>query len=85
LNPDDRQARLLPVDAFALALPEIRLDAAESARIRNGQRLTSSLAGGFYRLYDGSGNFLGVGEAGGEGLAAVRLTSTAVLPEAADT
>lgn len=85
LNPDDRRAWLLPVDAFALALPEIRLDAAESARIRNGQRLSSSLAGGFYRLYDGSGNFLGVGEAGGEGLAAVRLTSTAVLPEAADT
>lgn len=85
LAPQDRQARLLPVDAFAMALPEKSLDAAESVRIRNGQRLSTSLAGGFYRLYDNSGNFLGVGEAGDEGLAAVRLTSTAVPPEAADT
>lgn len=82
LSPEDRRVRLLPVEAFALALPEMRLDAAESARIRNGQRLSTSLAGGFYRLYDGSGNFLGVGEAGGGGLTALRLTSTAVLPEA---
>lgn len=83
LSPAERLRLLRPVEAFAAALPELRLDAAESARIRNGQRLATDLAPGFYRLYDPSGAFLGVGEAGATGLAAARLTAAAAPKKAA--
>ena len=79
LTPPARFSRLLPVDSFASALPELRLDARESARICNGQRLPTPVASGFYRLYDDAGYFLGVGEAGEAGLAATRLMATDAL------
>ncbi len=82
LSPDERLRTLLPVEAFAVALPQVQLTASESTRICSGQRVTVSLGPGFYRLYGESGVFLGVGEAGGDGLTAARLVALDGAPGA---
>lgn len=78
---DREQARALlkPADQALIALPELRLDEAYSARLLTGQRLAGmdQRASGLVRVYGPQG-FIGVGEADGHGgLKARRLISTA--------
>ncbi len=76
-----RDQRLLPADALAMALPEIRLDASEAKALQNGKtpRIASALNDAtIYRAYDDKGAFLGVAtasecDAHGATLTALRL------------
>ena len=70
----EREARLLPVDAFAGNLPRLDLDAAAALRLVRGQPVAAAPAApGLYRLYDASGSFLGIGENSAEALQVQRL------------
>ena len=73
----DRRAALLPLRVLLEGLPSTELDAAEEARLRNGQPLKiSGLEAGLRALYRTDGAVIGLGEAQAEGiLKALRLTS----------
>ncbi|MBV9189485.1 MAG: tRNA pseudouridine(55) synthase TruB [Betaproteobacteria bacterium] len=73
----DRHAALLPLRVLLDGLPSTELDAAEEARLRNGQPLKiSGLEAGLRALYRADGAVIGLGEAQAEGLLkALRLTS----------
>ena len=61
-----REARLLPADSLAMALPAIRLDAVAAKALQNGKtpRIVASLVrSSHYRAYDDTGVFLGVATA----------------------
>jgi tRNA pseudouridine55 synthase len=61
---------LLPADRALLHLPAVTLSTAEVQRLRHGQRIAMqgvSAPGELVRLYDGSGEFLGLGTADGSG------------------
>ena len=64
-----RDANLLPADALAMALPDIRLDAIAAKALQNGQTPRVTVESqpmtddGFYRTYDETGLFLGVATA----------------------
>ena len=84
-----RQAMLLPADALAMALPDIRLDAAAAKALQNGQSprvsLVSPSAVDFaqYRVYGPGAAFLGVAtasqcDASGATLTALRLMAPAM-------
>lgn len=63
LEPAQRRARLLPIDALLLGLPRVDLDPARAARFAHGQKLRSEPppgdAGRRVRVY-GAGRLLGV-------------------------
>ena len=73
----DRRAALLPLRVLLEGLPSTELDAADEARLRNGQALKiSGLEVGVRALYRADGAVIGLGEAHPEGsLKALRLTS----------
>ena len=73
----DRRTALLPLRVLLEGLPSTELDAAEEARLRNGQPLKiSGLEAGLRALYRTDGAVIGLGEAQAEGiLKALRLTS----------
>lgn len=73
----DRRTALLPLRVLLEGLPSTELDAAEEARLRNGQPLKiSGLEAGLRALYRTDGAVIGLGEAQAEGiLKAFRLTS----------
>ena len=61
---------LLSADRALLHLPAVTLSAAEAQRLRHGQRIAvpgAPAAGERVRLYDGLGEFLGLGTADGSG------------------
>jgi hypothetical protein len=70
---------LLAPDAALPQLPPVRLDRAQSGRVRQGQAVEPEQAGGLpaglVRLYDPSERFLGIGErqAGSAQVKPVRL------------
>jgi len=75
----DRRTALLPLRVLLEGLPSTELDAAEEARLRNGQALKiSGLEAGLRALYRADGAVIGLGEAHPEGLLkALRLTQAA--------
>jgi len=72
-----RRARLLPADALLAGLPSVRLDAADSARLRHGQRVAQAGAVERLRVYGADGCLLGVGRCAGGWLEATRLVAQA--------
>ena len=70
----EREACLLPLDCLLQNLPILDLDAVQSSRIAQGQRLAidAALPDGKVRLY-GAGRFLGVADLAGRRLAPDRL------------
>lgn len=70
-----RDACLLSTDSLVEALPKLELDAAQAARIAQGQRLAldCGLPDGRVRLYDQAGLFMGVADLAGRRLAPYRL------------
>jgi tRNA pseudouridine55 synthase len=73
LGPEDRSARLLPMDRLLRGLPSRCLDADSAQRVRHG--LTAAGQGaspGLLRLYDPAGGFLGIGEVRADGALAPR-------------
>jgi tRNA pseudouridine55 synthase len=72
----DRRLAVLPLAALLEGLQSARLDAADEARLRNGQPLKiSGLEEGLCALYGANGAVIGLGSAQAEGvLRALRLT-----------
>lgn len=79
--PEDRRDSLLrPVDAVLTQLPEVVLEEGLAGRFCHGQTVTlASVPRGVSRVYTPFGQFLGLGEDGGEG----RLVPKRLLAEAA--
>jgi tRNA pseudouridine55 synthase len=75
MEPPDRAARLLPVDAAIAAMPVLPLEAAAAAALLHGQHPSHAAEPGRYRAY-GADGFVGVVEATGTSLRAVRLLAT---------
>jgi tRNA pseudouridine55 synthase len=75
-------APLLSADSGVPHLPEVRLSAAATARVRHGQAagVAAETAPGRVRLYDGEGRFFGLGEA--DGFGSVQPRRLFVEPEA---
>ncbi len=81
MEMEDREAKLLPADALAMALPDIRLDDVLAKALQNGKtpRIGVPLiAYARYRAYDDKGTFLGVTtasecESSGATLTALRM------------
>jgi tRNA pseudouridine55 synthase len=75
---------LLPADWPLQGLPAVRLAAAETRRLLQGQRIMSEVSGGpqRVRLYDASARFLGIGDADGHGTVQPRRLLKVALPEA---
>ncbi len=63
-SPEAGDGLLLPVDAALVDLPLLRLDEADTARLRQGRSLTraGTPVAGAIRLYGPAGEFLGLGE-----------------------
>lgn len=58
-NAPDRQALLLPVDAYFSTYPALTVDAGTEKKIRNGMTVVlPKLAAGTYRVYGPEGSFL---------------------------
>jgi tRNA pseudouridine55 synthase len=76
--PESRDAILLGCDSLVRHLPRHDLSAHESAWVRDGRTLPGHghPAGTLLRWYDPGGAFLGVGEAGPDGLKPFRLMAT---------
>jgi tRNA pseudouridine55 synthase len=71
LQSDERDARLLPLDALLQDLPEVRLEPAEQARFLQGQGVPwGGQPQARVRVYGSGGALLGVGEAGADGVIA---------------
>ena len=79
--PEDRRDSLLrPVDAVLTQLPEVVLEEGLTGRFCHGQTVTlASVPRGVSRVYTPFGQFLGLGEDGGEG----RLVPKRLLAETA--
>jgi tRNA pseudouridine55 synthase len=79
LSAEARDALLLPPDALLASLAEVRLDAADAARLRHGQAVRwSGEAGGRLRVYDAEHGFIGVCRQADDGwLQAQRLVAGA--------
>ncbi len=84
MDLSERDATLLPADSLAMALPEIRLDAASAKALQQGKtpcifaHATPLIEFTHYRTYDDRGMFLGVAtasdcDAKGATLTALRL------------
>jgi tRNA pseudouridine55 synthase len=73
----ERDAAIMPVDSLLSELPRLDLDATQAIRLGRGQKLGMSqdLVVGQYRLY-AVGQFIGVGEWLGHGLAPNRLLAS---------
>jgi tRNA pseudouridine55 synthase len=68
LPPDRRDETLSPVDMLLAEVPVVRLDAAQSERIKHGQGVRFGAApGARFRLYAPSGTFLGLGAQSADG------------------
>lgn len=77
MNPAERDALLLPVDAPLVGMPRLDVDAARARALEYGQEAAApGQAPGRYRCYAVGGRFLGVVEAAGGVLCAVRLART---------
>ncbi len=88
-----RDANLLPADSLAMALPDLRLDAATAKALQNGQtprvpvHSQPLIDSAHYRTYDAMGTFLGVATASqcsddGATLTALRMMApSAVVAE----
>jgi len=75
MTPEQRRARLLPVDSLLSQLPRVELDAAAEARLRNGQTLEmSALPEGVSAVYGPGGVLIGLGRAESGRLRPLRLT-----------
>lgn len=74
LDSAQRDALVMPTETLIQNLPRLELDEAQALRLARGQKLGMSppLALGQYRLY-AAGQFIGVGEWNGRGLAPHRL------------
>jgi tRNA pseudouridine55 synthase len=82
----DRDRLLLPPDTLVASLPRLDLDAAEAARLLNGQALDHRATGevGLARIYGPDRAFLGVGEVASPGrILPRRLTARAGKAESA--
>jgi tRNA pseudouridine55 synthase len=77
MDDSSRRARLLPVDRLVESLPALYLPPEATQRIINGLRVPDTRGGaGTFRLYDSTGNFIGIGERTGDGvLTAKRLVA----------
>jgi len=76
LSSPDRMKHLLTLQRLLADLPRAELDAGEQARFRNGQALKTTLGEGLYAVFGGSGQLIGLGEAGAAGeLRPLRLLS----------
>ncbi|MFM2397318.1 MAG: hypothetical protein RLZZ144_568 [Pseudomonadota bacterium] len=77
LSESERDALIMPVDSLLSDLPRLDLDATQAIRLGRGQKLgmSQSLVVGQYRLY-AVGQFIGVGEWLGHGLAPSRLLAS---------
>lgn len=67
----DADALLLPMDQAVSGYPQVRLNAADTARLRHGQAVhgpTEPRTDGLRRLYDPEGAFIGMGERRPDGL-----------------
>ena len=73
-----RDACLLPADSLLQTLPILKLDAVQTTRIAQGQRLAMEGAqtDGKVRLYGAEGQFIGVGMLEGQCLTSDRLLSS---------
>jgi tRNA pseudouridine55 synthase len=76
LDMAQRTAQLLPVDAALAGLPSLAIGAGDALALSQGRRLANRAASGRYRGY-GPGGFVGLLEATGTELRAVRLLGTA--------
>ena len=75
LQPAERQERLLSLGELLSDLPRIELDAAQEARLRNGQALTlQATPEGISAVYGPGGKVVGVGRAESGTLRPLRLT-----------
>jgi tRNA pseudouridine55 synthase len=77
LTDDTRDALLLPPDSLLVSLAEVRLDAADAARLRHGQAVRwSAEEGRRLRVYDPERRFIGVCRQAADGwLQAQRLVA----------
>ena len=77
-DAEERRRRLLPLPALLGDLPRAELDAAEEARLRQGQTLKiSGLHPGLCAVVRPDGAVIGLGSADDAGLKPLRLTQTA--------
>jgi tRNA pseudouridine55 synthase len=76
LEPAQRVLKLLPVDAALSGMPALALDGDDALALSQGRRPAHGAALGRYRGY-GPGGFVGLVEATGIELRAIRLLSTA--------
>jgi tRNA pseudouridine55 synthase len=81
MSGEERQARLLGVDAMIAELPALRLDAQSASRVALGQAVDCPLpASGLVRLYAPDGAFMGLGEAARAGSLQPRRLVAAKAP-----
>lgn len=73
-----RALRILPADRPLAHLAAVSLDAAATAQILHGQTVDGGIQPGAVRLYDVGGEFIGIGQADGQG--AVRPRRLFVRP-----
>ncbi len=79
VTPEGVQALgILPADRPLAHLAAVSLDVAATSRILHGQTVDGGVLAGAVRLYDAAGEFLGIGEADGQG--AVRPRRLFVRP-----
>ncbi|HEX7220118.1 MAG TPA: tRNA pseudouridine(55) synthase TruB [Burkholderiales bacterium] len=76
MTMDERRRRILPLGALLDGLPQARLEAAQEARLRQGQALKiSGLQPGLCAVLSHDGAVIGLATADGENLRPLRLTS----------
>ena len=76
MTAEQRRERVLPLGALLDGLPQARLEAAQEARLRQGQALKiSGLQPGLCAVLSHDGAVIGLGTADGENLRPLRLTS----------
>jgi tRNA pseudouridine55 synthase len=75
-----RAPRIISADQALPHLPEVRLDAAAAVRLGHGQSIVADpgIRAGKVRLYDATGQFLGLGESDGAGTVRPRRLFTQV-------
>lgn len=59
--------KILPPDRPLAHLPAVSLEGADAVRLQHGQAVAGGIVAGTVRLYGGGGEFLGLGEADGQG------------------
>jgi tRNA pseudouridine55 synthase len=59
--------KILPPDRPLGHLPAVSLEGADAVRLQHGQAVAGGIVAGTVRLYGGGGEFLGLGEADGQG------------------